>query len=220
MYHVLDVFIPSNSWLLSLSQNFGVHLLKTVRLLRLLRLLQKLDRYSQYSAVVLTLLMSTFALLGHWMACIWYFIGRSEIENNSPASWDIGLCLTLIIGKMETKTNIICVIFTDSKQIMKTCLYTLSVWCVCPFTEKTLLIMEICFLSYCAHNNTARCMRWWRLFKSAMWNETGGETIQRRPPLIHRCRCAQMCSWGGYGSGGRAGHPLIVGLVIERNTEP
>uniref|UniRef100_A0A3B5MS07 Ion transport domain-containing protein n=1 Tax=Xiphophorus couchianus TaxID=32473 RepID=A0A3B5MS07_9TELE len=70
--------------------NFGVHLLKTVRLLRLLRLLQKLDRYSQYSAVVLTLLMSTFALLAHWMACVWYFIGRSEIETNNPASWDIG----------------------------------------------------------------------------------------------------------------------------------
>uniref|UniRef100_A0A671RV41 Voltage-gated delayed rectifier potassium channel KCNH4 n=1 Tax=Sinocyclocheilus anshuiensis TaxID=1608454 RepID=A0A671RV41_9TELE len=69
---------------------FGVHLLKTVRLLRLLRLLQKLERYSQYSAVVLTLLMSMFALLAHWMACVWYIIGRSEIENNSPGSWDIG----------------------------------------------------------------------------------------------------------------------------------
>uniref|UniRef100_A0A3B5A1T7 Potassium voltage-gated channel, subfamily H (eag-related), member 3 n=1 Tax=Stegastes partitus TaxID=144197 RepID=A0A3B5A1T7_9TELE len=67
---------------------FGVHLLKTVRLLRLLRLLQKLERYSQYSAVVLTLLMSMFALLAHWMACVWYFIGRKEIE--SPGSWDIG----------------------------------------------------------------------------------------------------------------------------------
>uniref|UniRef100_A0A3B3TW03 Voltage-gated delayed rectifier potassium channel KCNH4 n=1 Tax=Poecilia latipinna TaxID=48699 RepID=A0A3B3TW03_9TELE len=74
----------------NISVNFGVHLLKTVRLLRLLRLLQKLDRYSQYSAVVLTLLMSTFALLAHWMACVWYFIGRSEIETNNPASWDIG----------------------------------------------------------------------------------------------------------------------------------
>uniref|UniRef100_A0A3Q2Q679 Voltage-gated delayed rectifier potassium channel KCNH4 n=1 Tax=Fundulus heteroclitus TaxID=8078 RepID=A0A3Q2Q679_FUNHE len=72
------------------TQNFGVHLLKTVRLLRLLRLLQKLDRYSQYSAVVLTLLMSTFALLAHWMACVWYFIGRSEIESNNAASWEIG----------------------------------------------------------------------------------------------------------------------------------
>uniref|UniRef100_A0A671SW09 Voltage-gated delayed rectifier potassium channel KCNH4 n=1 Tax=Sinocyclocheilus anshuiensis TaxID=1608454 RepID=A0A671SW09_9TELE len=68
----------------NVSVYFGVHLLKTVRLLRLLRLLQKLERYSQYSAVVLTLLMSMFALLAHWMACVWYVIGRSEIENNSP----------------------------------------------------------------------------------------------------------------------------------------
>ncbi|KAM4623472.1 voltage-gated delayed rectifier potassium channel KCNH4-like [Polymixia lowei] len=67
-----------------------VHLLKTVRLLRLLRLLQKLDRYSQYSAMVLTLLMSMFALLAHWMACIWYIIGRKEMELNDPDSWDIG----------------------------------------------------------------------------------------------------------------------------------
>ncbi|XP_078795160.1 voltage-gated delayed rectifier potassium channel KCNH8 isoform X2 [Oryzias latipes] len=72
----------------NISVYFGVHLLKTVRLLRLLRLLQKLERYSQYSAVVLTLLMSMFALLAHWMACVWYFIGRREIE--SPGSWDIG----------------------------------------------------------------------------------------------------------------------------------
>ncbi|KAM4534523.1 potassium voltage-gated channel subfamily H member 4a [Fundulus diaphanus] len=67
-----------------------VHLLKTVRLLRLLRLLQKLDRYSQYSAMVLTLLMSVFALLAHWMACIWYVIGRKEIESSDPVTWDIG----------------------------------------------------------------------------------------------------------------------------------
>lgn len=69
-----------------------VHLLKTVRLLRLLRLLQKLDRYSQYSAVVLTLLMSVFALLAHWMACVWYVIGRQEIESSDPITWEIGGC--------------------------------------------------------------------------------------------------------------------------------
>ncbi|XP_045062336.1 potassium voltage-gated channel subfamily H member 8, partial [Coregonus clupeaformis] len=74
----------------NISVYFGVHLLKTVRLLRLLRLLQKLERYSEYSAVVLTLLMSTFALLAHWMACVWYFIGRKEIESNSLSSWDNG----------------------------------------------------------------------------------------------------------------------------------
>ncbi|XP_056436377.1 potassium voltage-gated channel subfamily H member 8 [Gadus chalcogrammus] len=72
----------------NVSVYFGVHLLKTVRLLRLLRLLQKLERYSQYSAVVLTLLMSMFALLAHWMACVWYFIGRREIDGST--SWDIG----------------------------------------------------------------------------------------------------------------------------------
>ncbi|KAG5851682.1 hypothetical protein ANANG_G00054240 [Anguilla anguilla] len=74
----------------NVSVYFGVHLLKTVRLLRLLRLLQKLERYSQYSAVVLTLLMSMFALLAHWMACVWYFIGRREIESNGAGTWDIG----------------------------------------------------------------------------------------------------------------------------------
>ncbi|XP_030649815.1 potassium voltage-gated channel subfamily H member 4a [Chanos chanos] len=67
-----------------------VHLLKTVRLLRLLRLLQKLDRYSQYSAVVLTLLMSVFALLAHWLACVWYVIGRKELTSSDPVTWDIG----------------------------------------------------------------------------------------------------------------------------------
>ena len=71
-----------------------VHLLKTVRLLRLLRLLQKLERYSQCSAVVLTLLMSVFALLAHWMACVWYVIGRREMEANDPLLWDIGEPLT------------------------------------------------------------------------------------------------------------------------------
>ena len=63
--------------------------MKTVRLLRLLRLLQKMDRYSQHSTVVLTLLMSMFALLAHWMACIWYVIGKKEMEANAY-SWDIG----------------------------------------------------------------------------------------------------------------------------------
>eukprot|EP00069_Balaena_mysticetus_P007795 bmy_19366T0 len=66
-----------------------VHLLKTVRLLRLLRLLQKLDRYSQHSTIVLTLLMSMFALLAHWMACIWYVIGKMEREDNSLLKWEV-----------------------------------------------------------------------------------------------------------------------------------
>lgn len=65
-----------------------VHLLKTVRLLRFLRLVHRLDRYSQYSAVVLTLLMCTFALVAHWMACIWYLIGHNELATSTK--WKVG----------------------------------------------------------------------------------------------------------------------------------
>lgn len=80
-----------------------VHLLKTVRLLRLLRLLQKMDRYSQHSTVVLTLLMSMFALLAHWMACIWYIIGKMEMEANSY-NWDIGEKIALALHKAPEPT--------------------------------------------------------------------------------------------------------------------
>ncbi|XP_048237827.1 potassium voltage-gated channel subfamily H member 8-like isoform X1 [Haliotis rufescens] len=66
-----------------------IHLLKVARLLRLARLLQKLDRYSQYSVLVLTLLMSMFALAAHWMACIWFAIGKNEIEDN-PMNRTVG----------------------------------------------------------------------------------------------------------------------------------
>ncbi|KAI3355651.1 hypothetical protein L3Q82_004243 [Scortum barcoo] len=81
----IRIRLERNWWTFMTSPDQADH---TVRLLRLLRLLQKLERYSQYSAVVLTLLMSMFALLAHWMACVWYFIGRREIE--SPGSWEIG----------------------------------------------------------------------------------------------------------------------------------
>ncbi|KAJ1160621.1 hypothetical protein NDU88_001117 [Pleurodeles waltl] len=80
---------------------FGAHLLKTVRLLRLLRLLPKLDRYSQYSAVVLTLLMIVFALLAHWVACIWYFIGQREIESNQSELPELGW-LQELARRLET----------------------------------------------------------------------------------------------------------------------
>uniref|UniRef100_A0A8C4X1Z7 Potassium voltage-gated channel, subfamily H (eag-related), member 8 n=1 Tax=Eptatretus burgeri TaxID=7764 RepID=A0A8C4X1Z7_EPTBU len=75
---------------LNVSVTSVMHLLKTVRLLRLLRLLQKLDRYSQYSSILLTMLMTMFALLAHWMACVWYIIGHKEMERNNPVTWSIG----------------------------------------------------------------------------------------------------------------------------------
>ena len=61
-----------------------------MRLLRLLRLLPRLDRYSQYSAVVLTLLMAVFALLAHWVACVWFYIGQLEIESSASELPEIG----------------------------------------------------------------------------------------------------------------------------------
>lgn len=86
LLHYLQIDSP---WFTVYLQVSVVHLLKTVRLIRLLRLLQKMDRYSQHSTVVLTLLMSMFALLAHWMACIWYIIGKKEMEDNTN-NWDIG----------------------------------------------------------------------------------------------------------------------------------
>ncbi|XP_011903773.1 PREDICTED: potassium voltage-gated channel subfamily H member 3 isoform X1 [Cercocebus atys] len=80
---------------------FGAHLLKTVRLLRLLRLLPRLDRYSQYSAVVLTLLMAVFALLAHWVACVWFYIGQREIESSESELPEIGW-LQELARRLET----------------------------------------------------------------------------------------------------------------------
>nr|CAB3258015.1 potassium voltage-gated channel subfamily H member 7 [Phallusia mammillata] len=55
-----------------------IGLLKTARLLRLVRVARKLDRYSEFGAAVLFLLMCSFVLIAHWLACIWYAIGNME----------------------------------------------------------------------------------------------------------------------------------------------
>ncbi|KAG5678050.1 hypothetical protein PVAND_007754 [Polypedilum vanderplanki] len=61
-----------------------IGLLKTARLLRLVRVARKIDRYSEYGAAVLVLLMATFALIAHWLACIWYAIGNAERPFMEP----------------------------------------------------------------------------------------------------------------------------------------
>ncbi|KAG7466900.1 hypothetical protein MATL_G00147270 [Megalops atlanticus] len=61
-----------------------IGLLKTARLLRLVRVARKLDRYSEYGAAVLMLLMCIFALIAHWLACIWYAIGNVEKPYLEP----------------------------------------------------------------------------------------------------------------------------------------
>ncbi|KAF8794726.1 Potassium voltage-gated channel subfamily H like protein [Argiope bruennichi] len=61
-----------------------IGLLKTARLLRLVRVARKIDRYSEYGAAVLLLLVATFALIAHWLACIWYAIANAERSMQEP----------------------------------------------------------------------------------------------------------------------------------------
>ncbi|XP_049768419.1 potassium voltage-gated channel protein eag [Schistocerca cancellata] len=61
--------------------------LKVVRLLRLGRVVRKLDRYLEYGAAMLILLLCFYMLVAHWLACIWYSIGRSDADNGVQFSW-------------------------------------------------------------------------------------------------------------------------------------
>ncbi|RWS11125.1 potassium voltage-gated channel protein eag-like protein, partial [Dinothrombium tinctorium] len=61
--------------------------LKVVRLLRLGRVVRKLDRYLEYGAAMLILLLCFYMLVAHWLACIWYSIGRSDAENGYVYGW-------------------------------------------------------------------------------------------------------------------------------------
>ena len=61
--------------------------MKVVRLLRLGRVVRKLDRYLEYGAAMLILLLCFYMLVAHWLACIWYSIGRSDADNGVQYSW-------------------------------------------------------------------------------------------------------------------------------------
>uniref|UniRef100_A0A4W6E5T2 Potassium voltage-gated channel, subfamily H (eag-related), member 2a n=1 Tax=Lates calcarifer TaxID=8187 RepID=A0A4W6E5T2_LATCA len=65
----------------------GEEVVRGARLLRLVRVARKLDRYSEYGAAVLFLLMCTFALIAHWLACIWYAIGNVERSTSAGIGW-------------------------------------------------------------------------------------------------------------------------------------
>ncbi|XP_051970649.1 potassium voltage-gated channel subfamily H member 2-like [Xyrauchen texanus] len=80
-----DLLIYRNREEASTETTTLIGLLKTARLLRLVRVARKLDRYSEYGAAVLFLLMCTFALIAHWLACIWYAIGN--MEDNGSIGW-------------------------------------------------------------------------------------------------------------------------------------
>ena len=74
-----------------LKGGYLIGLLKTARLLRLVRVARKTDRYSEYGAAVLMLLMSTFALIAHWLGILIFFL-------NLNISAFIYLLLQLVFG--------------------------------------------------------------------------------------------------------------------------
>ncbi|KAG8230695.1 hypothetical protein J437_LFUL014682 [Ladona fulva] len=48
-----------------------------------------MDRHSQHSAAILTLLMLSFTLLAHWLACLWYVVADAE-RSKHKSDWDLG----------------------------------------------------------------------------------------------------------------------------------
>uniref|UniRef100_H2Z0V3 Cyclic nucleotide-binding domain-containing protein n=1 Tax=Ciona savignyi TaxID=51511 RepID=H2Z0V3_CIOSA len=88
---ILYLYLNNLYHITKISQTTLIGLLKTARLLRLVRVARKLDRYSEFGAAVLFLLMCTFVLIAHWLACIWYAIGNMERphlkEDNIGTCW-------------------------------------------------------------------------------------------------------------------------------------
>ena len=60
--------------------------LKVFRLLRLGRVARKIDKYLEYGASTFFLLMLSFCLVAHWMACLFYLIATSY-DNYEPHGW-------------------------------------------------------------------------------------------------------------------------------------
>lgn len=60
--------------------------LKVFRLLRLGRVARKIDKYLEYGASTFFLLMLTFCLVAHWLACIFYLIA-TDYDEYAPHGW-------------------------------------------------------------------------------------------------------------------------------------
>jgi hypothetical protein len=60
-------------------------LFKLPRLLRIGRLTKKLSALAAADGFRIAKLTLAFLLLGHWVGCMWYFLGRWQIANNGCA---------------------------------------------------------------------------------------------------------------------------------------
>src|SRR6218665_53886 len=62
--------------------------LKTARLLRLLRVARPIDQHSPDRPALLLLLLATFMLISHWLACLFYAIAYYESPRlEAPIGW-------------------------------------------------------------------------------------------------------------------------------------
>ncbi|VDP00622.1 unnamed protein product [Soboliphyme baturini] len=99
--------------------------LKIIRLLRLGRVARKLDSYLDYGVATLLLLLATYVMVAHWLACIWYSIGEYEtrkwlIHRTGGKCWLIRLAeeidtpfnITLTGGPSEGSAYITALYFT------------------------------------------------------------------------------------------------------------
>ncbi|KAH8869385.1 Potassium voltage-gated channel protein eag [Schistosoma japonicum] len=83
-YDVFNAFQPEATQS-TISSLFGA--LKVVRLLRIGRVTRKLDQYLEYMAASLLLMISGFVLLAHWLACVWYSVGQTDLKNGIYYGW-------------------------------------------------------------------------------------------------------------------------------------
>ena len=69
--------------------------------------MRKLHRYTDYSTVLLSLLMMAFAMVAHWLACIWFVIGLAEIADHSRVSWlyQLGETIAMPYGNFSAKAG-------------------------------------------------------------------------------------------------------------------
>lgn len=50
-------------------------------------MVRKVDRYIEYGTMMLILLICFYMIVAHWLACVWYHIGRMDAENGLRHSW-------------------------------------------------------------------------------------------------------------------------------------
>ena len=52
-----------------------------------MRVGRRMSPYLEYTGTLLILMLFTFGLLAHWLACIWYVIGYEELRKGQTIGW-------------------------------------------------------------------------------------------------------------------------------------